>query len=154
MSDSINIPKMTCSCPSNHCSEGVKVPRSSLQNTLKYGEGIEDVWVFTPEFLANQAAAYKASAIHAMDNTATAGAAAERIWEKGSVYGKPPFNWTQAAATAAANEAAEKACAHKAEWNLKGGHIGNFSRATVYASQMFEELVYLERRDEILNEID
>ena len=143
-----------CPCPYSINHEGIKVPRSSLQNTMKYGEGTEDVWVFTPEFLANQTAPYKAGAIRAMDDTAVAGRAAERIWAKNRVYGKGEFSWKAVNALAAANEAAEKACAAKAEMNLvmKAGNnyvveIAAFNRAATYALQMFEEYVYLERLD-------
>ena len=147
-------PICPCPCSINH--EGIKVPRSSLQNTMKYGEGTEDVWVFTPEFLANQTAPYKAGAIHAMDDTVVAGRAAERIWAKNRVYGKGEFSWKVADALGAANEAAEKACAAKAEMNMvmKSGNnyiveIAAFNRCAAYASQMFEEYVYLERLDEL-----
>jgi len=89
-----------------------------------------------------------------MDDTAVAGRAAERIWEKRKVYGKGEFSWKAVNALEAANDAAEKACAAKAEMNLvmKAGNnyvveIAAFNRAAAYASQMFEEYVYLERLD-------
>jgi len=144
-----------CACPVNHYNAGVKMPRHSLKNTLKYGEGTEDVWVFTPEFLANQADSYMAQASHDMDDTAIAGAAAERIWEKNRIYGNGEFAWKVENALEAANEASEKACAARAEMDLamkKGDDYINelvaFNSAASYTSRMFEEYFYLKRHHE------
>ena len=146
---------MACSCPIDHSNhEGVKVPRSSLKNTMKYGLGDDDVWVFSPEFLASQATIYNTNAIRAMDDMTVADAAAKRIWEKNAVYGKGEFSWKAANALEAANEAVEKACAANAEMNLAmknnmlshyetNNETNTFNSAGAYASQMFEEFLYL-----------
>ena len=143
-------------CPSTYIHDGKKVPRNSLTDTIKYGIGTEDVWVFEPEFLVEQILVYRGMAEHNMDDAATADAVAERVRMNQQLYG---ISWYKSHAPNAAVEATEKACAAAAEvyaatnaddivWKAAADEYDHLGFIAVY---LFENLVYMQRTESVVN---